>query len=76
MKCPFLTESLDVLQNLLSDDNESTTCDEEEDMDSEMDGVSLDESSSGQGGLLRKRKVSNMDCNIYPPTYMQRCYMA
>ena len=30
VKCPFLTESLDVLQNLLSDDEEASTADHTE----------------------------------------------
>lgn len=53
MKCPFLTESLDVLQNLLSDDNETTTGDEQDDgLESEYDEAVKDDSRN-----TRKRKV-------------------
>lgn len=53
VKCPFLTESLDVLQNLLSDDNETTTGDEQDDgLESEYDEAVKDDSRN-----IRKRKV-------------------
>ena len=58
VKCPFLTESLDVLQNLLSDDNEATSGDEEEGgTQSEYSEVVQDDTSSRRTGSHRKRKV-------------------
>ena len=59
LKCPFLTESLDVLQNLLSDNNESATGDEDEYvMESENDEF---DSGSRHSGISRKRKVWGFD---------------
>ena len=58
IKCPYLTESLDVLQNLLSDDNESTTGDEDEyAVESDHDEVVQEEPTSSKH-ILRKRKVA------------------
>lgn len=66
-KCPFITESLDVLQNLLSDDNETTTGDEEEGpMESEYTESGKEESSPSRR-REKKRKVLNLNefCTSY-----------
>lgn len=58
VKCPFITESLDVLQNLLSDDNETTTGDEGDGpVESEYDELAKEESSPSR---QRKRKVGEV----------------
>lgn len=47
-----------MLQNLLSDDNETTTGDEEEGpVESEYDELGKEESSPGRHGERKKRKV-------------------
>ena len=71
MKCPFLTESLDVLQNLLSDDNEATSGDEEDGgIESEYNEVVRDDSiSSRRTG--RKRKVMAIAIHYYKDTYQR-----
>lgn len=64
IKCPFITESLDVLQNLLSDDNETTTGDEEDGpMDSEYEEQRKEEPSPNRH--REKRKVREEGCLLY-----------
>lgn len=60
VKCPFLTESLDVLQNLLSDDNDTTGDEEYEEGESENDDVVQEKYVPRQVGGPRKRKVTKI----------------
>ena len=58
-KCPYLTESLDVLQNLLSDDEQSRDGDEESVITVESDHFEepTEETYSTKPITQRKRKV-------------------
>ena len=62
VKCPYLTESLDVLQNLLSDDNESHDGgkDETNGVDAEGDDVAVDDTTGADSGA-GKRRVGLID---------------
>ena len=58
MKCPYLTESLDVLQNLLSDDNESINGEEDcNGLESDGNDNMVLEVSSENNGMWKRRKV-------------------
>jgi len=58
VKCPYLTESLDVLQNLLSDDNESHDGEKDDfnGIDAEGEDVAV-EDATGDNGIGKRRRV-------------------
>ena len=60
-KCPYLTESLDVLQNLISDDEQSRDGDAESMVMVESDQEDYEGSTKHMTTQVRKRKV----CLLY-----------
>lgn len=64
MKCPFLTESLDVLQNLLSDDENSIADDDdvEDSVAADSDQFDIDEDHEVPQAPIRKKRVGRECC--------------
>ena len=57
VKCPFLTESLDVLQNLLSDDEEASTADRTESTTADGVGIEGDQVNHVAQATPKKKRV-------------------